>query len=234
MLAAGLLALAIAMALPPLLAWQQMGERRALSLSNLRRIGTGALLYAQDWDGRPVPVAEKLPDGSWQTWPDSLRSYVGTTANFQNPANPTTEATHHPTVGYPVHASYALNHRLWNTFSRGPFPMENIELPEQTAMFVEAGPFWHSPKHPSSTDTTALALLDYGDMTDRVDGLCPYPSTHDGRLAVVAADGHGILLTVEHYPKKGRHDTLYGRIGGSLYNWNGGHPNGETDRPPHE
>jgi hypothetical protein len=221
-------------ALPPLLQWRQMGEQRALSLSNIRRIGTGALLYAQDWDGRLMPVAERLPGGAWQTWPETLRPYVGGDSTFENPANPTTAATRHPTAGYPVHSSYALNRRFWNVFSPGPFPLENLELSEQTAMFVEAGPFWIRPTRRQRGDSATFALLDYTDTTDRRQGLVPYPASHDGRMAVVAADGHGAMVTVEHYDAKSRHDPLYGRIGGNLYNWNGGHPNGETDRPPRE
>ncbi len=221
-------------ALPPLLEWREMGERRALSLSNIRRIGTGALLYAQDWDGRLMPVAERLPEGPWQTWPETLRPYVSGDSTYENPSNPTTAATHHPTAGYPIRASYALNRRFWNTFSPGPFPLDNLELSEQTVLFVEAGPFWGRPTRKLRSDTPERALLDYGDTTDRLHDLCPYPSTHDGRIAVVAADGHGLIVNVEHYDLKTRHDPMFGRIGGSIYNWNGGHPNGETDRPPRE
>lgn len=229
-----LIGLAAGLFVPPLLRWRQMGEERALSLSNLRRVGTGALLYAQDWDGRLMPVAERSADGGWQTWPDTLRPYVGGDSTFLNPANPTVAATHHPTAGYPVRSSYAFNRRFWNTFSPGPFPLENLELSEQTVLFVEAGPFWNDPIRKVRATDPHPALLDYGDTTDRRQSLVPYPSTHDGRMAVVAADGHGVIVTVEHYDAKTRHDTQYGRLGGNIYNWNGGHPNGETDRAPRE
>ena len=226
--------LTLGLVLPPLLRWRQMGEERALSLSNIRRIGTGALLYAQDWDGRLMPVAERLPAGTWQTWPQTLKPYVGGEDTFENPANPTTAATRHPVNKYVVRSSYALNHRFWGTFSVGPFPLDNLELSEQTALFVEAGPFWSAPTHKTRSSDPRPALLDYGDTTDRWQTLVPYPSTHDGRIAVVAADGHGVMVTVEHYDAKSRHDTLYGRIGSNIYNWNGGHPNGATDSAPRE
>jgi prepilin-type processing-associated H-X9-DG protein len=96
---------------------------------------------------------------------------------------------------------------------------------------------WRRPRSPDSSDAngTGFALLDYGDTTDRYRNLFAYPSPHDGRMTVVAADGHGLLITVDHYgPADGSHDPLYGRVGGNIYNWNGGHPNGETDRPPRE
>ena len=52
---------------------------------------------------------------------------------------------------------------------------------------------------------------------------------------VVAVDGHAVMVEVKHYgPEDSPHDPLYGRIGNSIYNWNGGHPNGETDTPPRE
>jgi len=230
----GVIGLTLGFVLPPLLRWRQMGEERARSLSNIRRIATGALLYAQDWDGRLMPVAERLPAGPWETWPQTLKPYVGGEDTFDNPANPTTPATRHPDHKYLIRSSYALNRRFWSTFSPGPFPLDNLELSEQTALFVEAGPFWNSPTNRIRAASPRPALLDYGDTTDRRETLVPYPSTHDGRMAVVAADGHGVVVTVEHYDGSARHDTLYGRIGGNIYNWNGGHPNGATDGAPRE
>ncbi|HZO89293.1 MAG TPA: hypothetical protein VFB38_13250 [Chthonomonadaceae bacterium] len=236
LIVAALIVLLLGVGLPPLLSWQRSEDQRATSLSNLRRLGMGFLLYAQDYDGRAMPPVLRRPDGSWLTWDISLRPYVGLPALFDNPSNPVGPQTHHPTDGYRVHTSYALNRRLWDTFAPGPFPFENLELPEQTVLFVEAGPMWRDPLHPPRPgERSALALLVYGDTTDRVNGLCPYPSSHDGRMALIAADGHTTTVKVEHYgPRSGPHDTLYGRIGGNTYNWNGGHPNGETDRPARE
>jgi hypothetical protein len=237
-LLAAVVLIAAVIGLSPLLAWQKMGQQRALSLNNMRRLGNGLLLYAQDWDGCLMPPAKRLPDGAWQTWPEGLRPYVAPQSTFVNPANPVAlsgKGARHPVYGYPVRTSYALNRRVWDTFAPGPFPMENLELPGQTALLVEAGPMWRDPLHPPRGPASPFALLDYGDTTDRVNGLSPYPSSHDGRMVAVAADGHGVLLKVEHYsPPDGPRDPLYGRIGDNLYNWNGGHPNGQTDRPPRE
>ncbi len=60
-----------------------------------------------------------------------------------------------------------------------------------------------------------------------------YPSPHDRRMNVTAADTHTATVKVAHYRPAG-HDPLYGRLGGNIYNWNGGHPNGDTAGPPRE
>ena len=130
-------------------------------------------------------------------------------------------------------SSFSINSRLWNQFGAGPFPLDNIELADQTVLFVEGGRMSRVARRFQPGRT--VAYLAYGDTTDQLGTYFPYPSTHNGQMAVVAADGHGVLLNVAHYTSHdGLHDRLYGRIGAGIYNWNGGHPNGETDRPPKE
>jgi hypothetical protein len=222
--------------IPPVFRWQRMSEERASSLSNIRRIGQGALMYAQDWDSNMMPPEQEISERQWLTWPRLLQPYVSPDSTFSNPSNPVLpfrSSLRNPMNDYPIDSSYAVNRRLWNTFAPGPFPLDNLEMPDQTVFFVEAGRMWEFPLR--WTEGHNIGLIDYGDTTDRYGHLCPYPSTHDGRMAVVAADGHGALITVQHYDAKdGPHDALYGRLGSGIYNWNGGHPNGETDRPPRE
>ncbi len=213
--------------------WYRAGEDRTLSLANIRRVGLGTLLYAQDWDSNVMPPPREVAHREWVTWPTLVRPYVSPDSSFSNPANPVVpfrSSLRDPIHDYNVNSSYAINKRFWNTFAPGPFPLDNLELPEQTVLFVEAGRMWRTPTK-DDYDRNA-AFTEYSDTTERFAGLCPYPSAHGGRMAVVAADGHGILLTVVHYtPKDGAHDPLYGRIGNSIYNWNGGHVNGNTDLP---
>ena len=240
-----LLIVGLIVGLPPLLTWQRTGEQRARSLSNMRRLADAWQLYAQDWDGAPVPTVERRVEEEggktyWLTWNKRLGAYGATTAILDNPANPAGEqrhALHDPMRGFDVETSYALNTRFWDTFAPGPFPVDNLELSAQTALFVEAGPMsadrLRAPQ--SEAESRSLARLEYGDVADRVGELWPYPSTHGGKLAVVAADGHAVSLSVEHYaPASGPHNPRYGRIGGEIYNWNGGHANGDTDHPPME
>ena len=142
-----------------------------------------------------------------------------------------------PDLGFTVKTSYALNHRFYGQFGSGPFPLEDLEVGNQTVLLAEAGPMWSvsGREESASARRSLFARIAYGDTLDRYHGLVPYPSTHSGRMAVAAADGHAVAVRVEHYsPEDGPHDSLYGRLGGDLYNWNGGHPNGEVDRPPRE
>lgn len=226
--------------LPPLFTWQIQMQQRALSLTNMRRVATGVQMYAQDWDQRIMPPSQPLPDGTIWAWPHLARPYVTPDSAFSNPSNPTVpfkSKLRHPTENRSVDTSYALNQRFWNTFSPGPFPYENLELREQTVLLMESGHMAAAPRSPSlpAANTPGPALDTYGDTLDRLAGLSPYPSTHDGMMDVIAADGHGIAVKILYYdPKDGPHDSMYGRVGENIYNWNGGHPNGQTDTPPKE
>ena len=236
-LAAGLLLAALA-SIAPLTAWQRREQRDAVSLSNLRRLGQGALLYSQDWDDRPPPpvLAVVTPAGTqYRTWPQFLLSYLPDKTTLDNPLNPLAKNTTDPTGKYAVTSGYALNSRFYNTFGPGTYPLDNLELPYRTVLFIEAGPTQSDPLHPVPADASAVARLDYGDVGNVVNGRFCYPSPHHGKIALVAADGHAETVAVAHYrPTDGPHDRRYGRVGGAIYNWNGGFATGETDKPPRE
>jgi len=222
------------------LSWQIQMQQRALSLTNMRRVATGIQMYAQDWDERIMPPTERLPDGTMWAWPHLARPYVSPDSAFSNPSNPVTpfkSKLRSTTENRPIDTSYALNRRFWNTFSPGPFPYENLELREQTVLLMEAGNMALDPRSPRLpvAGTPGPAVDSYGDTTDRIGGLSPYPSVHTGYMDVITAEGRGVSIKIlYYYPKDGPHDTLYGRVGENIYNWNGGHPNGQTDTPPHE
>lgn len=211
----------------------QEDQRVQLGLTNLRRLGIGLLLYAQDWDSCPMPLRLPTPDKGVKTWADFLAPYIESD-DIENPLNPVLPNTKHPKEGFLVRSGYAFNTRFWDTFGKGAFPLSNLELPAQTALFVEAGSAWRDPLHPprSSEEVRPLALTEYTDMTERIEGFSPFPSARTGKTAIVAADGHIVTVKVDHYTPDPLHDTLYGRIGGNLYNWNGGFPLGKTDGRP--
>ena len=223
-------------ALVPLLLWQNREQRDAVSLNNLRRLGQGLLLYSQDWDDRPMPPVLATAQGV-TTWPQILLPYLPDKATLNNPLNPLARHTTDPTGSYAVPSSYALNSRFCNTFGLGTYPLDALELPYRTALFVEAGPMRSDPVHapPPADSDSAVARLDYGDIGDTSGGKFAYPSSRNGKIALVAADGHAETVVVAHYfPTDGPHDKRYGRIGGAIYNWNGGFATGETDKPPRE
>jgi prepilin-type processing-associated H-X9-DG protein len=234
------LCLVLAVSLPPVLGWQRLNADRTQSLANMRRLAIALQLYAQDYDGS-IPVAvQRQRDGSWLNWPTRIKGYTDLRQILNNPANPVSGwrgGVLDPNRGLAVDTSYALNRRFNDQFGPGPFPLDNLELSGQTALLVEAGPMWSiTGGNPNDVPKVSPhAVIDYGDTEDRYGGLVPYPSTHGGRMAVAAADGHALSVRVEHYSAAdGPHDKLYGRLGGDIYNWNGGHPNGEVDKPPRE
>lgn len=214
----------------PLASWQRAQITKTSCLSSMRRVGAGLLMYAQDWDGRFMPPTEQLPNREIRRWSQAVHPYIKNENSFActlTNIKPFSSALRHPIENRPVDTTFALNYRFWNTFSKGAFPTENLEIPERTALLVDAGPLL--PQSP------APAFDIYHDIADTYQGQYAYPSRHGDFLNVVAADGHGIPVRVLEHTRKGiRHHPLYGRIGGEIYNWNGGHKNGETDRPPHE
>lgn len=215
---------------PPLLKWQRAGTLQAETLSHLRRLTLGALLYAQDWDDRLMPPVSHPWGLPAFTWARLALPYSGPASSLENPANPFQGQLPDPRQRVDSAAGFAINHRFWNTFSSGPFPNDNIEMPGQTVLLVEAGPMWQTPF--SQTASTHVGSVTYTDTTDRYQDLCPYPSPHNGKTIVSAADGHAEAVVAVHYfGWQVPHDRLFGRFGGEFYNWNGGHPNGHTDSP---
>jgi len=208
-----LIGAAIAIALVPLFGWQATMESKATCVSNERRLATSLLLYAQDYDWRLPRHSYKRDNGFVVTWVDTVMPDM---PGRQVALCPATASSQKGSATGPRDNpySYALNVRFYDRFQPGPYPYENLELPAQTAMVVETAA--RGPKSPS--------VSGYWDTT--VDTDC-YPVPHGGRANVAAADGHVITVKIaRHAP--GDHDVLYGRFGGSMFNWNGGHPNGDT------
>ncbi len=242
LLATAVLLVTLAIVLPPLFLWQSENQQKALSLSNMRRVANGCLLYMQDWDERMPPPLQRTPDGFMVTWARLARPYVLLDEAFSNPSNPVKPFSERPLLRDPmdnraIETSYALNRRFWGEFGPGPFPAGNLEIPEKTVLIVEAGRMAADPRHPSlsRSDVPGFGLDLYGDTTDRIGGLSPYSSVHGGKFGMVAADGHGVMARILYYsPSDGPHDRRFGRLGDSIYNWNGGYPNAETDRPARE
>jgi prepilin-type processing-associated H-X9-DG protein len=203
---------------------------RTECLSNERRLSTALLLYSQDHDGRLPPPDYPDPglgSAGWRDWVGILQPYSTTEHIAECPANGAggaKEARH----GYAFPYSYALNERFYGVFGPGPFPLENLEIAAQTVLVAEGGEF--TGGRPATTADGKWSVSIY---TDTAEWPWAYRSPHDGRMNVAAADGHVTTLKLAHYTRAG-HNALYGRLGGSIYNWNGGHPNGYTGGAPRE
>ncbi|HSV74788.1 MAG TPA: hypothetical protein VLH79_13600 [Chthonomonadales bacterium] len=214
---------ALAVVVVPLWAYRDGQVRRTTCQSNLRRLSAALLLYAQDHNWRFPPPEVLTSRGVWRSWVDITQPYLDRDLPTICPANPATGAVN-PYHGYPYPHSYALNARFYGVFAPGPFPIESLELPERTALLVESGRVRRSG--PFDRATYPWAMATYWDTTWWP---AAYPSPHQGRMNVAAADGHVVNVKVDYDPEG--HDVLYGRIGRSMYNWNGGHPSGDTSGP---
>jgi hypothetical protein len=217
-----------------LLKKSQDDQKRQIGLTHLRRLGIGFLLYAQDWDSCPTPLQHKEAQKT-TTWVDYLAPYMAPD-DINNPLNPLLPNSTEAGSNMAVRSGYALNYRFWDTFGKGGYPLTQLELPAQTALFVEAGAPCRDPLRPPTTPNERLqnATEIYRDTTDKIEGYCPYPSARTGKIGVVAADGHIVTVKVAYYEPNALHDTLLGRIGGNIYNWNGGFEGGKTDGKPRE
>lgn len=210
-----------------LLQWRSVQSAKTSCQTNLRRLSTALLLYSQDHDGALPPIHYQLSDGTWRHWVTILGPYFEPRKITVCPANPADDARE-PWRNYPFPHSYALNERFFGRFGPGPFPVECLELPAQTALLVEGGAY--RADGPSAGPTHLWAMSWYWDTAWWPNA---YASPHRQKMNVAAADGHVVNLEVAHYTPEG-HDPLYGRLGKSIYNWNGGHPNGDTSGPPRE
>lgn len=211
----------------PALMWQASQSAKTACQTNLRNLSTALLLYSEDHDGY-LPLAErKAADGTWQAWIQVLQPYLDDEDAGVCPSN-TAKGCIHPFHGYRYPWSYALNARFHGVFGRGDFPIENVEIGEQTALLVESGAVRLDGPFGNSKYRWALPMY-----WDTAWWPGAYPSPHRRRMNIAALDGHVTNVEVLHYTSKG-HNLLYGRIGRGMYNWNGGHPNGDTTGPPLE
>lgn len=198
------------------------GAGRIICMGSARRLGSALLEYAQDYDGCLPPArCERVH------WASLLQPYLGQDPLEPCPTHPIGHS-HDPYGSGAVPVGLGLNVRFDGYFAAGPFPLDNLEIPTQTALLVEAGPVLLDG--PFGVRRTDWAVPWYWD-TSWWPGA--YPSVHGKRNNVVAADGHAVSMKVAHYSKTG-HDPVLGRFGGSVYNWNGGYRNGWTLGPPAE
>jgi prepilin-type processing-associated H-X9-DG protein len=232
-----LLALGITAAAAVGLRFQASQMAKTSCLSNERRISTALLLYAQDHDScLPPPECRVSAPGVeppvWRHW-GSLIDYC--LSEDQRTVCPilSVEDAREERRGYPFTFSYGLNQRFYGFFGEGSFPVDNLELPERTILLTESERFKDpAGKSSGSGDSWRISSI----YTDYFERPSAFPAAHEGRINVAAADGH--VKNIEparagqDYP--GVHDRKFGRLGGSLYNWNGGHPNGRTFDPPRD
>ena len=128
---------------------QARAKARAIScISNLKQLGTGAMMYGQDYDECTIPshlaYYEGTPDEYKGLWAFTIQPYV---KNFQVQTCPDSDGTWG--IGWPeqpnsrVMRSYAINDEMsgWNNSKK----MSSYQRPAETVQFADAFAIYDPP-----------------------------------------------------------------------------------------
>ena len=119
----------------PVFARAREKARQTSCLSNLKQIGLGAMMYAQDYDERVMPgyICDGTPRGWWWEVPNGrIQPYIKNTQIIICPSNPV------GTFGY------GINYQLyggWNgtpCYAYGGMPLSKIQHPAEVGMFADS------------------------------------------------------------------------------------------------
>ncbi|MEO6907858.1 MAG: DUF1559 domain-containing protein [Abditibacteriaceae bacterium] len=146
----------------PVFARARENARRASCMSNLKQIGLGYLMYAQDYDERTCPSDANPTPGS-QPMYILLDPYIKSTQVWSCPSA--------PAAVLPI--SYGYNYDYLCKFYAQAVSLAAIQSPSQTIMFADQGYWSGYPIYPPS-----------------VDGLARVSDRHLETVNTLWADGH--------------------------------------------
>ncbi|MGM0492828.1 MAG: DUF1559 domain-containing protein, partial [Armatimonadota bacterium] len=119
----------------PVFARAREKARQTSCLSNLKQIGLGWQMYAQDYDDKvcphgyfdpaPAPRFNDSRGGYWD-WPVLLEPYIMNRDIYECPSYPTTGATHSSGTEHPYPVSYTMARAAAYDYS--PDPIQPIKL----------------------------------------------------------------------------------------------------------
>lgn len=182
----------------PVFARAREAARKTGCASNLKQIGTAAMMYVQDYDelyphdSIAANVGPGASGGTWtgnvfanpDRWPNRLQPYTRNQNLFQCPSSV-------PTTGNPRtdHLGYWANGGVFATASNGPVAMAAISAPASVVMLyddlgaqnryqVVFRPFWNAG---TFTDTGSFDTLVNGNYRQ---------GPHNETINVLWADGH--------------------------------------------
>ena len=137
----------------PVFAQAREQARMSTCLSNFKQIGTGVMMYLQDWDETyPMNRIAQNPGGSecngkgkMVTWKSETQPYVKNIAVFKCPSNPRhdmpDETGGDDAFGFPVFpVSYAYNgSALWSAaVTKTVIPLGSVPEPARYLMLIES------------------------------------------------------------------------------------------------
>jgi len=136
----------------PVFAQAREKARQTSCLSNFKQIGTGVMMYLQDWDGvYPSNRLYMFPgggecegSGKFLTWKHSVQPYVKNVDVFKCPSNPRNthadESLGVDKFGYTVFPiSYAYNGTiLWDNSRKVVIPAATVTEPARYLMLIES------------------------------------------------------------------------------------------------
>lgn len=176
-----IIALLAGMMFPVLMKAREAG-RRVVCISNLRQIGMGIQMYAQDH-------VELMPDPgpSGREWPLNIMPYVGSTQMFRCASD---SHSGEPTINGAGSDALAFG---WNSLDTGtgnygfknpaggPISLNSVALPSETILIFD----YFNGNAPNEAQVTSTTHLDTGsNATTRVS------SRHNDGFNTLFADGH--------------------------------------------
>jgi prepilin-type processing-associated H-X9-DG protein/prepilin-type N-terminal cleavage/methylation domain-containing protein len=206
----------------PVFARAREKARQASCQSNLKQIGLGALMYAQDYDERMVPLSINngngpytYPDGTYVAnvsvveWPVVLFPY---TKNLQIYACPSKS-----TVPYPGHGraktgiSYGYNIYVGELSNGGKgAPLASFTAPALTGLFIDTK---DDLTGGSGLPSDSYTFGSYSNPRAHSDNVAV---RHNGGANVAYADGHVKWIK---WPDRSDADRLAGTAGGTGGMW---------------
>jgi prepilin-type N-terminal cleavage/methylation domain-containing protein/prepilin-type processing-associated H-X9-DG protein len=214
----------------PVFAQAREKARQITCSSNLKQIGQGILMYAQDFDEQyPMAFYGTSASGTTVAWPTLTQPYIKNAGIFRCPD--AGDATGNPAGStFPVHYGYNYYIGGNNNPSTGVMnvPLPALQKPAQIVMAVDTGtlpvvnvpPTQWALKLQSTRKTTVWLLVHAG--SNLIGTCCDYGSPHprhSGMTNVLWADGHVKSLPVESYYTLPGREVAGGRPAGATPNW---------------
>jgi prepilin-type N-terminal cleavage/methylation domain-containing protein len=116
----------------PVFARARENARRASCMSNMKQIGLGIMMYAQDYDGTYL-IHVDASVGNAKLWPQILQPYVKSTQVFDCPSG-----QHQFTGGYDSSIDYGYNYWL-SRYYYADATESGITRPSETVLIAETG-----------------------------------------------------------------------------------------------